>query len=105
LLGSCAALYPPPLAISACCLLLAGLLAALGAVADSQFRGGSGLFYVSAVLKTARGASCASAARPRRPGAGRLKYADIDNAVKRIKLKLAPDVETEFVDRTAPLGR
>jgi hypothetical protein len=42
---------------------------------------------------------------PRFLGAGRLKYADVDNAVKRIKLKLAPDVETEFVDRTAPLGR
>jgi hypothetical protein len=34
----------------------------------------------------------------RLPGTGRLKYADIENAMRRITLGLAPGVETEFMD-------
>jgi hypothetical protein len=36
-------------------------------------------------------------------GAGRLKYADVENAVRRIALELVPGVKTEFTDRAAPL--
>jgi len=38
-------------------------------------------------------------------GTLRFKYADVENAVKRIKLKFAPGVETEFVDRDRALGQ
>jgi len=58
-----------------------------------------------AALKTSRGSGCASAARPRLLGAGRLKYADIENAVRRITLEFAPGVETEFVDRDRALAQ
>ena len=34
----------------------------------------------------------------RLPGAGRLKYADIENAMRRITLGLTSGVETEFMD-------
>ncbi len=58
-----------------------------------------------AALKTSRGSGCASAARPRLLGAGGLKYADIENAVRRITLEFAPGVETEFVDRDRALAQ
>jgi energy-coupling factor transporter ATP-binding protein EcfA2 len=41
----------------------------------------------------------------RLPGAGRLKYADVENAVRRIALELVPGVKTEFVDRDRALAR
>ena len=41
----------------------------------------------------------------RLPGAVRLKYADIGNAVRRIALELVPGVKTEFVDRDRALAR
>ena len=42
---------------------------------------------------------------PRFPGAGRLKYADIEGTVRRITLEFAPGVETEFVDRDRALAQ
>ena len=40
----------------------------------------------------------------RLPGAGRLKYADVENAVRRIALELVPGVKTEFTDRDRALA-
>jgi hypothetical protein len=42
---------------------------------------------------------------PRFLGAGRLKYADVENAVRRIVLEFVPRVETEFMDRGHALGQ
>jgi hypothetical protein len=41
----------------------------------------------------------------RLPGAGRLKYADIENAVRRIALEPVPGVKTEFTDRDRALAQ
>jgi len=41
----------------------------------------------------------------RLPGAGRFKYADVENAVKRVTLELVPGVKTEFIDRDRALGQ
>ena len=41
----------------------------------------------------------------RLPGAGRLKYADVENVVRRIALELVPGVKTEFVDRDRALAQ
>jgi hypothetical protein len=38
-------------------------------------------------------------------GAGRFKYADIENAVRRIVLEPVPGVKTEFTDRDRALGQ
>ena len=41
----------------------------------------------------------------RLPGAGRFKYADVENAVRRIVLELVPGLKTEFIDRDRALGQ